>query len=174
MNIFSTINAFINKFPDFVTPLCYKVGFCFVTFIIIRQIIIALTPIVQEICKKNELDYHTCHILNKLMRYTMITLGSTIALQNIGIEVSMIIATFGITGIVLSYGMKDIVSNFIAGILIMSYKHIKINDHISIALHSGKVVDMNLRYVTLQTTDTTIFVPNIVLYTQIVSVENKK
>jgi small conductance mechanosensitive channel len=174
MDTFATLKNFINQLPGFALPLFYKFTFCFVTFIVTRMVISGVTPFIHDLCKKNELDYHSCHVLNKLVRYLLIIFGTTVALQNIGVEVSMLIATFGITGIVLSYGMKDIVANFIAGVLVMGYKHIKLNDYIKVDGHEGKVIDINLRYATLQSDNMMVFVPNIVLYTQSVAVINKK
>lgn len=148
----------------------------FVAAIIIiatRMLIARVTPVIHELCKKNNLDQHNCHILSKVFSYTFTIFGVTIALQNLGVEVSMLIAAFGITGIVLSYGMKDIVANFIAGILIMGYKHIKIDDFVKIKDWEGQVVDINLRYTTLRHNDMQIFIPNLVLYTETVGIVRK-
>lgn len=139
-----------------------------------RMLTKGIAPLIHELCKNNNLDQHSCHILNKIIRYLITILGVTIALQNLGIEVSMLIAAFGITGFVLSYGMKDIVANFIASVLIMGYKHIKIDDYIKIKDWEGQVVDINLRYTTLRYEQQTIFVPNIILYTETVSIVHKK
>lgn len=152
-----------------IVKLCIAIAILIATHILIKGI----APIIHELCKNNGLDQHSCHILNKIIRYIIILLGGTIALQNLGIEVSMLIAAFGITGIVLSYGMKDIVANFIASILILGYKHIKINDYIKIKDWEGQVVDINLRYTTLHYENQVIFIPNIILYTQTVSTLRK-
>ena len=82
----------------------------------------------------------------------------------------MFFALFGITGIVLSYGMKDIVANFIASVLILANKEIKIDDYIKIKDWEGRVTDINLRYTTIEYQNMTIFIPNIVLYTNTVAV----
>lgn len=153
----------------FLIKLCVAIGILVMTRIIIG----AISPLIHEACKRHNLDHHSCHIINKIVRYIIAIFGGTIALQNIGIEMSMIITAFGITGIVISYGMKDIVANFIASILILGYKHIKINDHIKIKDWEGTVVDINLRYTTLTHEGTTIFIPNIVLYTQTVAIVSK-
>jgi small-conductance mechanosensitive channel len=135
-----------------------------------RILIARATPIIHDLCKKNNLDHHNCHILSKTFSYTFTIFSITLALQNLGIDVSMLIAAFGITGIVLSYGMKDIVANFIAGILIMGYKHIKIDDYVKIKDWEGQVVDINLRYTTLRHNNMQIFIPNLVLYTETVGI----
>jgi small conductance mechanosensitive channel len=151
------------------------VKFCIAAAIIVgtRIIISTITPFIHDLCTKNNLDQHSCHVLSKTVRYTLTIFGVTIALQNLGVEVSMLIAAFGITGIVLSYGMKDIVANFIAGILIMGYKHIKINDYVKIKDWQGQVIDINLRYTTLRYEEMNIFVPNLVLYTGTVGIIRK-
>lgn len=151
------------------------IKFCIAAIIILgtRMIISTITPFISDLCHKNNLDQHSCHVLNKIVRYALTIFGVTIALQNLGVEVSMLIAAFGITGIVLSYGMKDIVANFIAGIFIMGYKHIKINDYVKIKDWEGQVIDINLRYTTLRHNDMNIFVPNLILYTKTVGIVRK-
>jgi small-conductance mechanosensitive channel len=167
------IHSALEFLPEFSTVFLIKLCIALSIMIATRMTIVAISPWIQDICKKNNLDHHSCHLLNKAIRYLFTIVGATIALQNLGIEVSMLIAAFGITGFLISYGMKDIVANFIASILIMGYKHIKINDYIKIKDWEGKVIDINLRYTTLQKDDATIFVPNIILYTQTVSIINK-
>ncbi len=155
-------------------------GFVLIRFVIALAVIVAtrallniLEPITQEICNKNNIDSHSCYVIHKFVRAIIIILGGTIALQNLGIDVSMLIAAFGITGIVVSYGMKDIVANFIASILLLGYKNIKINDYIKLRDWEGTVVNINLRYTTLEHNSTLVLVPNIILYTQPVAIIKK-
>jgi len=154
-------------------PFLIKLCVAAAIMIMTKMAISALSPIIHDACKRHNLDHHTCHIINKVVRYVITIFGATIALQNLGVEMSMLIAAFGITGIVVSYGMKDIVANFIASILILGYKHIKINDHIKMKDWEGTVVDINLRYTTLHHQGMTIFIPNIILYTQTVAILSK-
>lgn len=152
--------------PLMILKLCIAIAILIFTRILIR----ALSPLIHDLCVRNQLDSHSCIILNKIIRYSLTIIGTSIALQNLGVDISMLIAAFGITGIVLSYGMKDIVANFIAGILIIGYKHIKINDYIKIKDWEGRVIDINLRYTTLSSNNTTIIIPNIKLYTETVAI----
>lgn len=165
--------SFFDYVPTMSTVMFIK--FCVAISIVIftRLMIKGITPLIHDLCRKNDLDHHTCHVLSKIVRYVLTILGITIALQNLGVEVGVLLTAFGVTGIVLSYGMKDIVANFIASILILGYKHIKINDYIKIKDWEGQVMDINLRYTTLRTNDMTVFVPNIVLYTETVAILHK-
>ncbi|HSW76216.1 MAG TPA: mechanosensitive ion channel domain-containing protein [Candidatus Saccharimonadales bacterium] len=155
----------------FIFPLITKFFIVLVVAIVTYIFIKKVAPLVQDLCKRNELDAHSCLIINKIVRYILVILGATIALQNIGLEVYAIFMTaVGITGIILSYGLKDIVANFIAGVLIMGYKHVKLGDYIKVGFFEGKVIDMNLRYVTLESADLTVLVPNIAIYTTAVGI----
>jgi len=170
-----TTTTWLEHIPVLTITFLIKPCIALAIMVITKMIVNATAPAIHDICKKNNLDHHSCHLINKIVRYVITIFGATIALQNLGIEMSMLIAAFGITGIVLSYGMKDIVANFIASILILGYKHIKIDDYIKVKNLEGKVTDINLRYTTLKTSDMTILVPNIVIYTEpIAIVHNQK
>ena len=168
-----TTMSWFEYLPTLTFPFLIKLCVAGAIMIMTRMMVSALAPIIHEACKRHNLDHHTCHMINKIVRYIITIFGATIALQNLGIEMSMLITAFGITGIVISYGMKDIVANFIASILILGDKHIKINDHIKIKDWEGTVVDINLRYTTLHHQGMTIFIPNIVLYTETVAIISK-
>lgn len=165
--------AFFELLPFISTFMFIKLCIAIIIIIGTRMLISRTTPVIHDLCKKNNLDQHNCHILSKIFSYSFTIFGSMIALQNLGLNVDMFIAMFGVTGIVLSYGMKDIVANFIAGILIMGYKHIKINDYVKIKDWEGQVIDINLRYTTLRHNDMNIFVPNLTLYTTTVGITRK-
>lgn len=158
-------------------PFLIKICVAAAILIAARFLIKLVSPRIQAMCQQHHFDHHTSHLLEKIVQYTIMAFATACALQNIGIEMSMIITAFGITGIVVSYGMKDIVANFIASVLILGYKHIKIDDRIMIAASKewqGTIVDINLRYTTLKNEEMTIFVPNILLYTQTVALLNSK
>lgn len=135
-----------------------------------RLFIKTITPAIHNACSKNNLDHHTCIMITKIAHYIINIFFGAIALQNLGLDLNMFFALFGITGIVLSYGMKDIVANFIASVIILANKEIKINDYIKIKDWEGKVVDINLRFTVIEHQKMTIFIPNIVLYTNTVAV----
>lgn len=165
--------SFLDYMPTLSTGLIFKILITMVILITMRMIIKGITPVISNFCQKNHFDQHSCIMLHKLSRGLINLIGVTIIMQNLGVDVSMLIAAFGITGIVLSYGLKDIVANFIASVLILGYKHVKINDYIKSSGWQGQVIDINLRYTTLQHGDEVFYVPNLVLYTQPFSVTKK-
>ena len=151
-----------------------------IKFFILFLIIIALRIInrfarkwITSICENQGIDTHTCFVIKKMFAYSLNILGLIFALHNIGVNVSTLIAALGISGVAISFGMKDATSNIIAGILIMLQKQFKINDYIKIKDWEGKVVGINIKYTTLKTEESTVFVPNSVLYSNTMAIINK-
>lgn len=168
-NIFS----FLDYLPSIgITPVMIAKFFVAIVIVILtKTVIVTINPLLQNFCQKNNFDHHSCYVFTKIVRYLFITIGFTIALQNLGIDVSMLVAAFGITGFLVTYGVKDIVANFIASILIVGYQQLKIDDYVRTKDWQGRVIDINLRYTTLQFEDQKIIIPNIVLYTQAFSIQ---
>lgn len=125
---------------------------------------------IKNACKFKDIDDHTCMLIRKSIRYSITALSAILILQNIGIEVSPLIAAMGISGVAVSFGLKDIIANIIAGMFIMVYRQFKIGDYIKIKDWQGNITDINIRYTTLKNEDMTIFVPNSILYTTTVAV----
>ena len=65
-------------------------------------------------------------------------------------------------------------SNFISGILIFIYEPFQLGDTIQVDGKQGKVVDINLRYVTLKSKDSTILVPNSLSVSKTIEVDKNK
>lgn len=163
----------ITSFSDLI-PLLIKIIVASIIMMFVTLFANKISTLIQEVCNRNQIDTHTSRIMSKIFRYIILILGAATALQNIGVEVATGIFTlFGVTGIVLSYGMKDIVANFIASVLIIGYKQIKIDDYIEINHLQGRVVDINFRYTTLHYENKTILIPNIVIYTTAVAIKNR-
>ncbi|RMH30933.1 MAG: mechanosensitive ion channel, partial [Nitrospirae bacterium] len=57
----------------------------------------------------------------------------------------------------------DAISNLVAGIMIILYKPIRLGQTIELAGSKGKVIDINLRYVTIKDEGVTHLIPNSLL-----------
>ena len=123
-------------------------------------------------------DYNTAFILKLAGRTAGIALlvfGAVTALGTMGINVSALVAGLGLTGFVLGFALKDILSNLMSGVLILLYRPFHINDYIVVAGNEGVVTEIDLRYTTLEKEAQTFLIPNSVLFTNSIGVvENKR
>ena len=104
-------------------------------------------------------------LLSRSTRWTVITFGTVIALQQVNFDVSGFIAGLGIVGFALSFAFQDIAKNFIAGVLLLVQQPFDIGDGIEVAGVSGTVTDIEIRSTTLRTWDGKhVIIPNADVY----------
>jgi small-conductance mechanosensitive channel len=113
-------------------------------------------------------------LLSNSQRAVLLFIGIVLALTKLGLDVSALVAGLGLTGFALGFALKDAISNLVAGIMIVLYKPIKLGDKIEVTGSKGCVVDLNLRYITVQDDGISHLIPNSLLLNNKVSiVENK-
>jgi small conductance mechanosensitive channel len=76
-----------------------------------------------------------------------------IALGNLGIDTSALIAGLGVSGLVLGFALKDTLSNFASGILILLYQPFDVGHFVEVSGTMGTVRDMTLVSTILTTPD---------------------
>ena len=99
-------------------------------------------------------------LLSNSQKAVLILVGSIIAIDRLGFDVSALVAGLGLSGFALGFALKDAISNLIAGIMIVIYKPFEIGSEVNISGSEGTVIDINLRYITLKTSDDLCLVPN--------------
>jgi len=109
------------------------------------------------------------NLLGQIAKTTLIVLGAVTALGTIGVNVSALVAGLGLTGFALGFAFRDVLSNVLAGVLILIYRPFQHGDHISVAGFDGRVIRIDLRYTTLQGEAKRFLVPNSILLTNAIT-----
>tara|TARA_Y100001968_G_scaffold188196_1_gene172538 strand:+ start:63 stop:563 length:501 start_codon:yes stop_codon:yes gene_type:complete len=113
-------------------------------------------------------------VISGIIKNIIVILGFITALGTIGINVSAIVAGLGLTGFAFGFAFKDMLSNFISGIMIFIYEPFRLGDRIVVDGKEGEVIDINLRYVTLKNDESKILIPNSLSVSKSVEVDIKK
>ena len=126
---------------------------------------LGLSLLIARSLKKFSLKFDTSSsevftLLSNSQKALLITCGSILAVSALGFDVSALVAGLGLTGFAIGFALKDAISNLIAGVMIVMYQPIHLDDMISIKGTKGKVVDLNLRYITIQSETALHLVPN--------------
>ncbi len=121
--------------------------------------------------RNNNLNTSTLHLLAKLIKLCLWIIGLLVILSSLGIDISAIATTLGITGFAVGFAVKDTLSNVLSGILIMIYRPFNISDFIAIAGKEGKVTAIDLRYTTLEFQNKIILIPNSKIFSDPVTIE---
>ena len=145
------------KFPtnieDFFLNIIYLLFTISITSIISKVIDTIITEVVLPITEKSEtaFDDHLVPVIQKAIRAIVWSLGIIIGLDNIGFDITAMIAGLGIGGLALALAAQDSVKNIFAGIMIFLDKPFKIKDRIKIGGHDGTVQEVGLRSTRIKT-----------------------
>lgn len=109
-------------------------------------------------------------LLGRTVWLAFLSVGAVTALGTAGVNVSGLVAGLGLTGFALGMALKDIVSNLLAGMLILIYRPFRTQDRIAVTGIEGTVVAVDLRYTTLESQDKRFLIPNSTLFTNPITV----
>lgn len=90
------------------------------------------------------------NLLEKITNGFIITISITLALKIIGLDLTLII---GAVMLGLSFGLRDVIKNYIAGLLILFKSPFSIGDIVKIRNHTGKIEKIEFQSVTIRTFD---------------------
>jgi hypothetical protein len=84
-----------------------------------------------------------------------------LALAMAGFQVGQLAIVFGALGVGIGFGLQDVVKNFVAGLILMFERPIRLGDVVDVAGMSGKVRDIGMRATIITTFDgAEVVVPN--------------
>ena len=163
MNNNKIIELLVTKLPDLI--------FAFGIFIIFWIAGKILMNMVQKMLDEKSPHANISLVLAGIIKNLMVIVGFITALGTMGVNISAIVAGLGLTGFAFGFTFKDMLSNFILGILIFIYEPFSLGDIIEVEGKKGKAIDINLRYVTIESENQNILVPNSISVSKVIIVE---
>lgn len=136
-----------------------------VIFLVFWLVANMLQRVILKFGSKSKVSTELLELSRRVVKVLMLTFGAVTALGTLGINVSALVAGLGLTGFALGFALRDAISNLLAGVLILFYRTLKVNDNIAVAGLEGVVTDVDLRYTTLQFEENKILIPNSTLFT---------
>lgn len=114
-----------------------------------------VTEVVLPLVEKTEggADNYILPVLSKAVKGIIWTFGIIIGLDNIGFDITAMIAGLGIGGLALALAAQDSVKNIFAGIMIFVDKPFKVKERIQIQGYDGTVEEVGLRSTRIRTLD---------------------
>jgi small-conductance mechanosensitive channel len=102
------------------------------------------------------------YALSRIMRYTVWILGTLIGLTWLGFDMQSLAILGGALGVGIGFGLQNIFSNFISGIILLVEKTLKVGDFVDLQSGVvGTVTEISMRYTRVTTNDSVdIVVPN--------------
>lgn len=100
-------------------------------------------------------------VISRFAGYFVLMIGLFISFQVVGIDLGSLAFLAGAFGLGLGFGLQNIISNFVSGLIILVERPIVVGDRIDVGGIEGDVVEIKARSTTIITNDNiSIIVPN--------------
>jgi small-conductance mechanosensitive channel len=117
--------------------------------------------IFDRILKKFNIEEGIRYTLRRLTEYTFILIGIIVAFQFVGVDLSGLAVIFGLLSVGIGFGLQNVTANFVAGLVLLFERPIKIGDRVTVGDVEGDVEEISMRATRIRTLNNiSIIVPN--------------
>ncbi|QKN79844.1 small-conductance mechanosensitive channel MscS [Scandinavium goeteborgense] len=115
----------------------------------------------RKLMNARKVDQTVTQFCCTLLRYALLTFTIIAALGRMGVETSSIIAVIGAAGLAIGLALQGSLSNFAAGVLLVSLRPFKVGEFCEIGGVSGTIEEVHIFSTTLRTVDNkSVVIPN--------------
>lgn len=145
------------------TPITLASLFVFI-LVVLASIFVtrAFTRLVLDrLLKRLHIKDGVRYTLRRLTEYIFILVGIIVAFQFVGVDLSGLAVIFGLLSVGIGFGLQNVTANFVAGLVLLFERPIKIGDRITVGEVEGDVEEISLRATKIRTLNNiSIIVPN--------------
>jgi small-conductance mechanosensitive channel len=117
--------------------------------------------ILKRFFSRLQVEEGTSYSLIRITQYLVMITGMVISFQFIGIDLSGLVVIFGLLSVGIGFGLQNITSNFVSGLVLLIERPIKVGDRVTVGDTLGDVIEINMRSTTIRSlTNIAIIVPN--------------
>jgi hypothetical protein len=98
-----------------------------------------------------EVDHNSKVLVSRLGYGGVWVVGAIVALGVLGLDFATLLGTLGLTSVALGFGLRDIISNYFSGIILLASRPFRLGDQIAIKEFEGTVTQIQLRATTIKT-----------------------
>ncbi len=155
----------IEKIIDTITLLVteYSVKFIMAILILIigKWLAGKVSKMVAKLLEKNKIDVTLIKFFDNIIYYTLMIVIIIAAAGQLGINTTSFLTIVGAAGLAIGLALKDSLSNFASGVMLIMFRPFKVGDVVDIAGTFGKVANIALFNTTMNTPDNKrVIVPN--------------
>lgn len=150
---------------NFIVPGAINVAVALLIFFAGRALARLLSNVLARQMSTHKLDELLVRLTKNTVYYVLLIVVVLAALNRLGINTTSALAALGAAGLAVGLALKDSLSNFAAGVMIVIFQPFKLGHFVETAGTSGSVRDVGLFSTTLITPDNKrVVVPNSLIY----------
>lgn len=99
--------------------------------------------------------------LSRMTQYVVMIIGMLVSIQFVGVDLTGLAVIFGFLSVGIGFGLQNITSNFISGLIVLFERPISIGDRVLVNDIEGDVQEINIRSTTVRSINNiSVIVPN--------------
>jgi small-conductance mechanosensitive channel len=115
----------------------------------------------KEILVHTSMDLGQQFAVARITGYVIFVVGLVVGLESIGLDLSSLVVLGGALSVGVGFGLQNIVSNFVSGLILLVERPIKLGDRVDVGGTNGDVVRIAGRSTWVRTNDNVvIIIPN--------------
>lgn len=115
----------------------------------------------RQVAERMKMNRGMKYAFMRIIHYLILILGISLAAQMIGLSFGSLAVIFGFLSVGIGFGLQNLTSNFISGLILLLERPISPGDFVTIDGQFGRVEHINMRTTIIRTQDNvTIVVPN--------------
>jgi len=163
------MNALLNSDTDYlnlyIIPWGINLLMALVIFVLGRWIAKGICSLVKRLMKKAEVDDILTSFIVNILYFALLLVVIIASLDQLGVNTASIITIFATAGLAVGLALKDSLSSFAAGVMLVIFKPFRAGDFIEAAGITGVVENLRIFSTVLRTVDNReITVPNSQIY----------
>lgn len=106
-------------------------------------------------------NYGLRYTLSRMAQYIIVIIGFFVSVQFLGVDLTGLAVVFGFLSVGIGFGLQNITSNFISGLIVLFERPISVGDRVEVNGIEGDVEEINIRSTKIKTMENiSIIVPN--------------
>lgn len=115
--------------------------------------------------RRFKLSEHASKVLSRAIFIAIFTAGVMVSLGVMGVNAGALVASLGLVSVGVGFALKDVIENFIAGVLLIVQRPFVVGDVVLIGDVEGTVEDVRVRDTVIRRYDgRQVFMPNAVIF----------
>ena len=137
-----------------------------VMFLVVIAVFAVTSRLLQRVLRAQifsrlRIDEGIQYTLIRISHYVIMIIGAVVAFQFIGIDLTGLAIIVGFLSVGIGFGLQNITSNFVAGLILLFERPIKVGDRVMVGDQEGDVVEIKMRSTTIRTLNNiAVIVPN--------------
>ena len=169
------MNINVDTIVGWISLYAFNIIGALLIFIVGKWLAHKIADLLAKLMGKNDVDATLVNFLRNLAYYTMVVLVVVAAVGRLGVNTTSFLTIIGAAGLAVGLALKDSLSNFAAGVMLVLFKPFTIGDVVSTAGITAKVEKITIFNTLFCTPDNQlVIVPNNKIISDIITNINAK